>query len=339
MLRVSKIKSAKSSTVMRRIVIPGAGIETTRLGFGCSQLMGGITREQSLRLLEAAFDSGIRHFDTAPMYGYGEAEGVLGEAFRSQRHHITITTKYGIRPPRNPGLVDIARRLARPLVQSLPALKSYTSRAASHLASRARFSRDELRTSLETSLKKLQTDYIDVFLLHEAGRVDLTDELFAELEQSVREGKIRTFGIGSEASLLTEIYPIERRFCQVVQCEWSVLSAPKASYKESFIITHRSLSSSLIRLHAALKAKPQIAKSWSAALNLDLTNPSALSKLMIAAALNANPDGIVLFSSRKVANIAANSKLLGADAMISLGAELARLVAQDAPAILSAAAH
>ena len=324
---------------MKPIVIPGTGIETTRLGFGGSQLMGGITRDASVRLLEVAFDAGIRHFDTAPLYGYGKAESVLGQAFRSRRERITIATKYGIRPPRNPGLFDIARRIARPLVGLVPGLKSYASRAAGSLASRARFSADELRLSLEASLEELQSDYIDVLLLHEAAADDLTDELFAELERSVQAGKIRTFGVGSEARLLSSIYQTEPRFCRVAQYEWSVLSTARTACADRFTITHRSLSSSFGRLRAALQAKPQVAKSWSAALDLDLSNPSVLSSSMIAAACSANPDGIVLFSSRNVANIAANSRLLTDNGMMRVGAEFARLVAKDGPAILSPATH
>lgn len=321
---------------MEPIAIPGTGIETTRLGFGGSQLMGGITRDASLRLLEAAFDAGIRHFDTAPSYGYGQAERVLGQAFGSRRDRITIATKYGIRPPRNPGIFNAARRIARPLVGWLPGLKSYASRAAGSLASRARFSADELRISLEASLKELQTDYVDVLLLHEATVEDLTDELFAQLERSVRQGKIRTFGVGSDIGLLWSIYQAERRFCRVAQYEWSVLSTAQTSCAESFTITHRSLSNSFILLRAALQAKPHVVKSWSDALDLDLSNPSMLAFSMIAAACSVNPDGIVLFSSRNVANIATNSRLLEDGAMFRVGAEFARLVAKDGPAILSA---
>ena len=320
---------------MKPIAIPGSSIETTRLGFGCSQLMGGITRADSLRLLESAFESGIRHFDTAPSYGYGKAEGVLGQALKSRRDRVTIATKYGIRPPENQGVLEIARRLARPVVSRLPKIKSYISRAAGGLKSRAGFSPAELRMSLGASLKELQTDYIDILLLHEAAAADLTDELFEQLERSVEEGKIRTFGVGSEAGLLSGIYDGERRFCRVTQFEWSVLSAPAMPYRESFTITHRSLSSNFVRLREVLQANPQVARCWSRSLNFDLSNPSALSGLMLGAACSANPDGIILFSSRNIANITANSNLLTDDAMIRMGAELARLVAKDGPTILS----
>src|SRR5207248_223210 len=105
---------------MKRVTIPGVSIATTQLGYGCSQLMGGITRRQSLKLLETAFDVGIRHFDTAPSYGLGEGESALGSAFRSRRDQITITTKFGIRPPRKRSLIGIARYVAIPVFRLFP---------------------------------------------------------------------------------------------------------------------------------------------------------------------------------------------------------------------------
>ena len=59
--------------------LPGTPLTTTVIGFGCSNLFGGKTREEGLRLLEVAYDCGIRHFDVARYYGFGDAEGLLGE--------------------------------------------------------------------------------------------------------------------------------------------------------------------------------------------------------------------------------------------------------------------
>lgn len=70
-----------------------------KLGFGTSQLMGRVGRKQSLRLMEVAFDAGIRHFDTAPLYGLGAAEAMVGEFARKRRAEITITSKFGDAPP------------------------------------------------------------------------------------------------------------------------------------------------------------------------------------------------------------------------------------------------
>ena len=312
-----------------QIIIPGLGTPSTHLGYGCSQLMGGITRRESISVVETAFESGVRHFDTAPSYGYGEAEGVLGEAFAARRDQITITTKYGIRPPRNRSLLGIARRIVLPAVKHVPSVRARLSRAAGGLAGRARFSPDELRSSIQASLKALRTDYIDILLLHEATVTDLSDELLAALEQKVTAGEIRAFGIGSEASSIAPIYFADRRFCPVMQFEWSVLSRQKPSYAGSLVITHGSLLRSFARLRAWLGANPLVARAWSRALGQDVASASVLSRLMLAAARSANPQGITLFSSRRAQNIKANVRLLDQSGLAE-GAAFAALVARDA---------
>ena len=319
---------------MEPIFFPGFG-SALPLGYGCSHLMGRLTRRESLALLGAAFDAGIRYFDTAPSYGFGEAEAVLGEALRSRRHQVAIATKFGLRPPRHPRMVGLARRVALPLIRRVPGVKARLSRAAGGLASRARFSPDEFRASLEVSLAALRTDYIDVLLLHEAVVADLSDELFAALEQSVAEGKVRCFGIGSNEAAATEIYRTQRRFCPVLQFAWSVLGGEALDYPGSFLITHRSLSEKLPRLNAWLAANPTVARAWSTEVGCDVADAAQLSRLMLAAARQANPDGMTLFSSRNPANIKANARLMQDHVALRQGATFAALVARDATTLVN----
>jgi D-threo-aldose 1-dehydrogenase len=317
-----------------QLMVPGLNAVSTPLGYGCSQLMGGITRRDSIALLETAFASGIRHFDTAPSYGYGQAESVLGEALRSTRDQLTIATKFGIRPPRNRNLLGIARRIVLPAVRRLPSVKSRLSRAAAGLKGPARFSPDELRKSIDASLAALRTDYIDILLLHEAVVADLSDELFAALERSIKEGKIRSFGVGSEALSAAQIYRADRRFCPIMQFEWSVLSSGTPGYPGSFLITHGGLSDNFVRLRAWLGDNRQIARQWSKELGLDVASAPILSRLLLAAARNANPGGITLFSSRNPRNIKLNARLLLDNSDLPTGAAFAALVARDVPATL-----
>ena len=283
-------------------------------------------------LLETAFDAGIRHFDTAPSYGFGQAETVLGEALRSRRDQITVATKFGIRPPHHQRLLGIARRIALPAIRRMPGVRSRLSRAPGRLVERSHFSPVELRTSIDASLAALRTSYIDILLLHEAVTADLSDELFEELERSVAAGKIRTFGIGSEAAAVAEIYRLERRFCPVLQFEWSVLSRGKPAFSGSFLVTHRSLSSNLVRLREWLDVNPRVERAWSEELDRQVANPPVLSRLMLAAACSANPDGITLFSSRNPNNIRANARLMLDKSDLLAGATFAALVARDAAA-------
>jgi D-threo-aldose 1-dehydrogenase len=316
------------------LIVPGLSTASTHLGYGCSQLMGRITRRESITLLETAFDSGIRHFDTAPSYSFGQSERVLGEAFRSRRDQVTIATKYGILPPRNRNLLGLARSIALPVIRRVPSIKARLARAAGGLAGRARFSPNELRASVDASLAALGTDYIDIMLLHEAIVGDLNDELFAALERGVREGKVRSFGVGSEAAAIAPIYRADRRFCSILQFQWSVLSREKPAYPGSFLITHRSLSGNFAQLRAWLGANPQIAGTWSKELGVDVTSATVLSHLMLAAARQANLQGITLFSSRNADNIRTNAQTILDNSDFRPGAAFAALVAREAPAIL-----
>src|ERR1700749_2672196 len=190
---------------MEQIALGTSGRRTTRLGFGCSSLMGSMGRRESLKLLEAAYDAGIRHFDVAPMYGYGEAESCLGE-FRTHHTDITITTKYGIAPPQRGGMLRAARRVVGPVLQRIPALKRRLVRAAGAVAApaeKSRFSADQAPAALENSLRALRTNFIDVWLLHEAEATNLTDDaLLNFLHEAVAQKKIGSFGVGSDSAKL-----------------------------------------------------------------------------------------------------------------------------------------
>src|ERR1700729_2804558 len=122
--------AARPGEMMEQIKLGTSGRLTTRLGFGCGSIMGAMSRRDSLKLLEAPFDAGIRHFDVAPRYGYGEAESCLGEFLQHHRDQITVTTKYGTLPPKRSALISVGRRVAVPVINRLPGVKHRLARAA-----------------------------------------------------------------------------------------------------------------------------------------------------------------------------------------------------------------
>ena len=285
------------------------GRRTTRLGFGCSSIMGGLGRKESLALLESAFDAGIRHFDVAPMYGFGQAEGCLGEFLARHSGEVTVTTKYGIPPAKNPGLISLARAAARPLIKALPGLKKkLTSVAAKTVAPAAKseFSVVEARESLDRSLRELRVDRIDVWLLHEATAEDLIDDgLLRLLQDAVAAGKIGTFGVGSERPRVEALLQHKPQYCRTVQFEWSVLDAPVPPIP-SFRIHHRALTDNFRGLHADLTRDHRRCAEWSQQVGADLADAGVLASLMLKAALVENPASIILFSSRSVDHIRRN---------------------------------
>jgi aryl-alcohol dehydrogenase-like predicted oxidoreductase len=173
------------------------------LGFGCGAVLGRVGRGDSLRAMGAAWDAGITLFDTARSYGYGEAEGLLGEFLAGKRDKAVISTKFGIWPERQQGWKQFAKPLVRGLLKLAPGARSLVRRGAAGEITANQFTVKILRDSLEESLRRLRTDYVDVLFLHDAPSSVLgQDELFAELERVVAEGKVRRVGISTEPAIV-----------------------------------------------------------------------------------------------------------------------------------------
>lgn len=311
------------------------GRSTTRLGFGGSSLMGALGKRASLASLEAAYDAGIRHFDVAPIYGYGEAEACLGEFLARHPSDITIATKYGIPPVRARAFFSLARSIAGPIIRQFPAVKkrlasvAQTAVGAAGTAPKATFTAEQAKTSLESSLAALKTGHIDVWLLHEVTAQDLTDErLLRLLEDMVREGKIGAFGIGSEAAKVPQLLEEHPEYCPVLQYEWSVLD-PKIAPSPSFRIHHRALTNNFRSLHQTLTADPARCRRWSERAGADLADPHTLARLMLKASLVMNPGSVILFSSKQPQHIHANASVASDPTLDAPAERLYQCVQED----------
>lgn len=322
---------------MEQITLGDTGRTTTRLGFGCASLMGVMGRRDSLAILEAAYDAGIRHFDVAPMYGYGEAESCLGEFLQRHRNQVTVTTKYGIPPGKKLPLISAARRVARPLLKTLPSLKHWlaqTANVATRPSERVTLTPQQAKTSLERSLAALHTDHIDIWLLHEASSTDLHDDaLLTLLEQEVQRGTIGTFGAGSSADKIPTLLADHPAYCRTLQYEWSILDpqieAPLTGQPSPFCIHHRALTENFRSLHRVLTENKSLCQRWSASTNEDLSNPENLACLMLKTALLMNPASVILFSSKSSHHIKANANLVDNRTLEAPATALYRLVQSE----------
>ncbi|MBS1814819.1 MAG: aldo/keto reductase [Acidobacteria bacterium] len=165
--------------------------------------MGRTGRADSLRAMHQAFDAGINFFDVARSYGGGEAETVLGEFIRDRRNNVVICTKFGILPVQRSGWKAALLPVARKAVQAFPALRKPARKAAGTQFVAGQFSIGVLRSSLETSLRKLHVDAVDILLLHAAPPSAIQqDDLLAELEKMRAEGKIKVAGISGPGETL-----------------------------------------------------------------------------------------------------------------------------------------
>jgi aryl-alcohol dehydrogenase-like predicted oxidoreductase len=171
------------------------GVRLSALGFGCMTLIGWYgTRddEEARATLLAALDQGITHLDTAASYQQGENEKFVGATIRGRREGLFLATKYGITRNAQGQLV----------IDNQPG---------------------SLREAVESSLRRLATDRIDLFYLHRIDRDTPIEESMGALAELVNAGKIRYIGL-SECSVQTL-----RRACAVhpvaaVQNEYSLWS-------------------------------------------------------------------------------------------------------------------
>lgn len=157
---------------MRYRPLGRTGLTVSEVGFGAWGIGGDVNGSvaygptddaESLRALRRAFDRGVTFYDTAAFYGYGHSERLIGTAFREVREHVVLATKAGILDK----------------------------------TGRGDFSCRHVRESLEASLRRLQTDYVDLFQLHSPPPEVLADgdELFALLDRLNTDGKVRAVGV------------------------------------------------------------------------------------------------------------------------------------------------
>jgi D-threo-aldose 1-dehydrogenase len=324
------------------IAVPGFAVRTPAVGFGCSSLTG-TGPSNANRVLQAAFDAGVRHFDTARYYGYGEGEGILGRFLKNRRSEVTITTKFGIEPPRRTTALGVGLYFGRRIVRLLPGMRGFLQRGTQSLVKSGAFSAQQAQVSLETSLRELSTDHIEFYLLHDYMVSEQSpDELLTFLESSVKAGKIRSFGIGTSFENVLQALERQPRLCSVLQFQNSVLTRnsdylPRGN-SDRLIVTHGSLGGSYRSVLTFLEARRDVAKAWAAKLGCDRLDENTLSALMLNYAADANPKGLVLFSSRDPVRVSRNVKaVLESDFSPAQIAMFGELVNQESPPIVAPA--
>jgi len=302
---------------MRYVELPGTDLRASALGFGCASIKGRVDRDTALEALERAYDLGVNYFDVARSYGYGEAEAVLGDFLQGQRSEVIVATKVGLVPPSHNGLLRMALPVARRMLSWVPrgvrdALRDSAAQSGATEASPGRFEVDEVRESLETSLRKLGTDYVDVLLLHECRPTDARDpELRSFLDRCVREGKVRHYGLATSVKACNEILQDHSEF-RVAQFASNLREPGMEEFASSgnvATVTHSPLSrgESLVQ-HLADYAEqhPEAGRAWSVHTGLDLRVPGNVARILLSYAFRQNPQGVVLCGMFDANHLAAN---------------------------------
>ncbi len=167
------------------------------IGLGCMNLSHAygtpVSEEEGVRALQQAFDMGYRHFDTATLYGGGRNETLVGKALKEQRQSLFLASKCGMAIGQESGVKEIN---GRP---------------------------ETIKAQCEASLRRLQTDHIDLYYLHRRDFNTPIEDTVGALAELVQEGKIGAIGL-SEVSADTlkraqSVHPIA-----ALQTEYSLWS-------------------------------------------------------------------------------------------------------------------
>lgn len=191
-------------------VLGKSGLEVSAMGLGCWAIggpwtfgtpddhwaagWGQVDDAESLRAIQAGLDAGVNFFDTAANYGAGHSERILGQALQAKRDQVVIATKFGflINPEKREVRIDDDQILAN------------------------------IQADCEASLRRLDTDYIDIFQLHQGGyAIEKAPEVMAELEKLVEAGKIRWYGWSTDDSDRARVFA-SGEHCTSIQFDLNV---------------------------------------------------------------------------------------------------------------------
>ena len=181
---------------MQQRKLGNQGLTVSELGLGCmgmSEFYGKGDEAESIATIHRALELGVTFFDTADMYGRGENEELVGKAIAQHREQVVIATKFGIQRGEDNSFRGISG------------------------------SPEYVRSACEASLKRLNTEYIDLYYQHRVDPKVPIEDTVGAMAELVQQGKVRYIGL-SEASAATirratKVHPIS-----ALQSEYSLWS-------------------------------------------------------------------------------------------------------------------
>ena len=149
-----------------------SGVEVSEIGFGAwvvgTDWWGDRSREQAIDMVQHALEQGVTYFDTGDVYGHGDSEELIGEALAEHREEVTVSTKVGY--------------------------DFYNNPQAGHGELPKRIDGEWIREALDNSLDRLDMDYVDMLMLHNANADEVDADVLATLDDLREEGKIESIG-------------------------------------------------------------------------------------------------------------------------------------------------
>jgi len=161
----------------------------------------GSSPRDELRMLHEAIDAGINLFDTADLYSHGQSEILVGKALKGRRREVVVATKGGYALPAQSRVVGRIKPLLRPVIQATGLKRPASSGGGPRGAAAQDFSPAYLTSAVEASLRRLGTDYIDIYQLHSPPQTVVeAGDFVAVLQQLKEQGKIRHFGVAADTA-------------------------------------------------------------------------------------------------------------------------------------------
>ncbi|HEX2557846.1 MAG TPA: aldo/keto reductase [Nitrososphaera sp.] len=183
-----------------------SGIKVSEIGFGAWTIGldwwgKKIDDNEAIRMLKRAYDLGINFYETADMYGKGKSEKLMAQAFKDMRNEVVYSTQWGY--------------------------DMYTAEQVGHSELPQKHDPEFLQFALNQSLDRLQTDYVDVYSLHnpKMGAIR-SDELFMALDDLVKKGTIRSHGVALGPAIGWKdegLEAIEKRNITCLQTVYNIL--------------------------------------------------------------------------------------------------------------------
>ena len=174
---------------MEMRVLGRSGVSMSKLCFGAGMFgyFGNADARDCARMVDRALDSGINYFDTSDVYSHGESESILGKALKGKRDEVVLATKFSLPMSDNPNHRGNSRRW--------------------------------IMHEVEASLRRLDTDYIDLYQVHRPDVTADIDETLGALSDLVRSGKVRLLG--------SSTFPAE----QIVEAQWVAESRNRERFR------------------------------------------------------------------------------------------------------------
>ena len=292
------------------IPLAPAGMSVTELCFGTSKLLRLHSSRARQRLLDAAYDCGIRHFDTARSYGLGEAEHELG-LFLRRHPDATVATKLGIRITASGRWLRPLQGLARRCVDIAPGIRRVLRRTGTPLVAPRDFDVVSARTSLEASRNALGVDRIGIVFLHEPDGACVIPPGLVELFALAREkGWIGGWGLSGNLADLLDVRRAHPDLAPVLQYASDAVTRSRLPQVPAVPhLTFGPFSHSLDAIASWLQQRSPL-DAWRRDVDA-ATDRSTIAGLLLADAVTPPHRAPVVFSTTSVAHLTAATAAVG----------------------------